>query len=166
MSDSPLHSVLNSPFECAIRSLFVLTSAWPDSVDLDRLTLLDHALIYGNEGSIGPSVSARAPIRSSGLGPRRANIRSGLELLTKANLIEVHKSDNGITYSAGDRAVPFLRLLETSHANALRQQAPIVWKHYTNFTDAQVSGEIRRLVNAEVEYSRQMERENGNANDL
>lgn len=55
-------SPLNGPLESAIRILTVLAEAYPRSLDLNRLVLLDHGLLH-SEDLGGPRVSTH-PFRS------------------------------------------------------------------------------------------------------
>ena len=57
--------VFNTPFETGVRSVVVLTSAYPAELALDQLTALDHLVVHTGDlidgpDSLHPAEAARA----------------------------------------------------------------------------------------------------------
>jgi len=141
---------LNSPFEAGIRAVVLLRAAWPSLLNLDRLTLFDHALTHGEDLNVGISISPKIPVRVSGLAARRNNLRAGLALFARTGLVDVLDGDQGISYRAGEGAASFVDLLETSHASSLKAQANRVVEQLGGMSDEGVASAIAELVGSEV----------------
>ncbi|WP_353953559.1 ABC-three component system middle component 2 [Knoellia sp. S7-12] len=108
--------LLNGPFESSIHTACLLTSAWPEPLDVDRLALMEHFVLFG-----GPDVEGiQPPIgqASTGLSTRRSNVRSGLQVLLRAGLAETE--DGGAGFRATESAPAFVSLLESPAALKMR----------------------------------------------
>ncbi|BCN78910.1 ABC-three component system middle component 2 [Prescottella equi] len=136
---------LNSPIETGVRVLMVLTSAFPDRLDLNRLVLLDHGLLHSADLGGPPSLHPPIPIRASELGVRRAAIEYGLEVLIRADLAHAGLSANGIEYWAGERADGFIGLLDTNYAAALWARALWVVTKYQGLDEVAIRHELNAV---------------------
>jgi hypothetical protein len=114
---------LNSPIELGVRSLVVLAATFPGELDLSRLVLLDHCLLHSADMDGPQSVHPAVPSRAGELGFKRTAIERGLQVVIRAGLVDVHATDEGITYRASEDAVPFLRLLKAQHLAVLQTAA-------------------------------------------
>jgi len=138
-------SPLNGPLETAIRVLTLLAEAYPNSLDLNQLVLLDHGLLHSEDLGGPSSLHPPVPIRSSELGVKRYQLTLGLEVLTRVGLADMNASVGGIHFTAADGAHPFLSLLETSYAQALAERAGWVVGRYGGLSDADLRQAIREV---------------------
>lgn len=110
----------NSPFELGVRMVYLLNSLQPTGADLQKLVLLDYAVVYSDDLGGPPSLHTPVPHRGSEYLSRRGLIEQGLYLMSTRGLVAVIMDKSGITYYAGDvaRAMvgaltsPYLRELE------------------------------------------------------
>lgn len=113
-------AAFNSPFELGVRMVYLLNSLQPTGADLQKLVLLDYAVVYSNDLGGPPSLHTPVPYRGSEYLSRRGLIEQGLYLMSTRGLVAVTMDKSGITYFAGDvaRAMvgaltsPYLRELE------------------------------------------------------
>ena len=138
-------SPLNGPLETAIRVLTLLAEAYPSSLDLNQLVLLDHGLLHSEDLGGPSSLHPPVPIRSSELGVKRHQLTLGLEVLARVGLADMNASVGGIHFTAADGAQPFLNLLETSYARALAERAGWVVGRYGGLTDTGLRQAIREV---------------------
>jgi hypothetical protein len=138
-------SPLNGPLETAVRVLILLAEAYPDSLDLNLLVLLDHGLLHSEDLGGPPSLHPPVPIRSSELGIKRQQLILGLEVLTRVGLVEMGAVTGGIHFIAAEGAHPFLSLLETSYARALSERARWVVGRFAGLSDEELRSAIREV---------------------
>lgn len=114
---------LNSPLEIGLRSLILLTVSFPRELDIDRLVLMDYCLLrsedLGGPTSVLPSVSTRG----GELGIKRSVLEHGIQVMSRAGLIEIVVSPKGLNYRASEAAAPFLRLVGSPLLDRLTQVA-------------------------------------------
>ncbi|MFD7076091.1 ABC-three component system middle component 2 [Nocardioides sp. NPDC059952] len=104
---------LNSPLELGLRALVLLTTSYPRSFDIDRLVLMDYCLIHSGDLGGPPSVLPPVPNRGGELGLKRSILEHGVQLMTRARMVDVEMTSEGITYRASEEAAPFLRLVDS-----------------------------------------------------
>lgn len=110
----------NSPFELGIRMVYLLNSLQPVGVDLQKLVLLDYAIVYSDDLGGPPSLHTPVPYRGSEYLSRRDLIAQSLYLMSTRGLVAAAMDETGITYFAGEAArsmvgaltSPYLRELE------------------------------------------------------
>lgn len=120
MKKSRAVAAFNSPFELGVRMVYVLNSLQPAGTDLQKLVLLDYAIVYSDDLGGPPSLHTPVPYRGSEYLSRRDLIAQGLYLMSTRGLVAVAMDETGITYFAGDNAramvgaltSPYLRELE------------------------------------------------------
>lgn len=113
-------AAFNSPFELGVRMVYMLNSLQPAGADLQKLVLLDYAIVYSDDLGGPPSLHTPVPYRGSEYMSRRDLIAQGLYLMSTRGLVAVVMDEAGITYFAGDSArsmvgaltSPYLRELE------------------------------------------------------
>lgn len=113
-------ATFNSPFELGVRMVYLLNSLQPAGADLQKLVLLDYAVVYSADLGGPPSLHTPVPCRGSEYLSRRDLIAQGLYLMSTRGLVNVAMDETGITYFAGDSAramvgaltAPYLRELE------------------------------------------------------
>lgn len=136
-------SPLNGPLETAVRVLTLLAEAYPDSLDLNQLVLLDHGLLHSEDLGGPASLHPPVPIRSSELGVKRHQLTLGLEVLTRVGLAEMGAVAGGVHFVAADGAHPFLSLLETPYARALAERARWAVGRFGGLSDGELRTAIR-----------------------
>jgi hypothetical protein len=132
VSDGPVSPtrVFNTPFEAGVRSVLVLTSAYPMELALDQLTALDHLLVHTGDLVDGPdSLHPPEPTRATEMLVRRALVDSGLKLMACKGLVQLRATSNGFRYRAGDDAGSFVDLLSSSYASDLKARANWLFVH-------------------------------------
>ena len=120
MKKSKPIATFNSPFELGVRMVYLLNSLQPAGADLQKLVLLDYAIVYSDDLGGPPSLHTPVPYRGSEYLSRRDLIAQGLYLMSTRGLVAVAMDETGITYFAGDNArtmvgaltSPYLRELE------------------------------------------------------
>lgn len=113
-------AAFNSPFELGVRMVYLLNSLQPAGADLQKLVLLDYAVVYSDDLGGPPSLHTPVPYRGSEYLSRRGLIEQGLYLMSTRGLVAVTMDTSGITYYAGAAAramvgaltSPYLRELE------------------------------------------------------
>jgi hypothetical protein len=97
--------VFNSPFELGFRMVYLLSALRPAGADLQKLILLDYAIVYSGDLGGPESLHTPLPYRGSELLSRRTLIEQGLHLMSSRGLVNARLDDAGITYVAGPAAL-------------------------------------------------------------
>ncbi len=113
----------NSPLETGLRSVCLLTAAFPTSFDLQRLVVFDYLVVHTGDLGGPESLHPKIPMRSAELLVRRGVVERGLLLMISRGLIERNVSENGILYRAGEFADAFLSSLTTIYLTELQSKA-------------------------------------------
>lgn len=114
----------NNQIETGLRSLFILTSTFPKSFDLDYLVCLDYLCVHsGDIDADMPSLHPASPNRDGEIYVRRAIIEEGLNLFISKHLIHQLFTEEGIEYAATETAAPFLDTLTSEYATNLQIRA-------------------------------------------
>lgn len=113
----------NSPLETGVRSLSILEAAYPASYDLQRLVELDYLVVHSGDAGGPDSLHAALPLRAGELLVRRELIEKGLLLMMSRGLVRRVARPEGIEYSAGEAAAPYLSALSAPYSLELRNRA-------------------------------------------
>lgn len=113
--------VFNTPFELGLRMVYLLQALFPRGADLQKLVLLDYAVVYSADLKGPTSLHTPVPYRGGELMSRRELIEQGLHLMSTRALVSASWGPEGITYFAGEnsRALTgglgsrYLRMLDT-----------------------------------------------------
>lgn len=97
-------AVFNSPFELGLRMVYLLQALAPHGGDLQKLVLLDYAIVYSADLDGPSSLHTPVPFRGAELLSRRELIEQGLYLMSTRGLVTADWDAHGITYFAGDLA--------------------------------------------------------------
>lgn len=84
--------------------VYLLNSLQPTGADLQKLVLLDYAVVYSDDLGGPPSLHTPVPYRGSEYLSRRDLIAQGLYLMSTRGLVDAVMDETGITYFAGDSA--------------------------------------------------------------
>lgn len=109
----------NSPFELGVRMVYLLSSLQPAGADLQKLVLLDYAIVYSDDLGGPPSLHTPVPHRGCEYLSRRDLIAQGLYLMSTRGLVAVAIDETGITYFAGHAARAMVRALTSPYLREL-----------------------------------------------
>ncbi len=130
----------NTPVESGLRSLIILTEAFPASYDLQRLLFFDYLLVHSADAPDGPeSLHPGTPHRSGEVLVRRGVVEDGLAFLVYRGLIEKRFDRSGIIYAATEYAVPFLDCLKADYTQRLKERAKWVVGTFGGYTDERLA---------------------------
>lgn len=112
----------NSPFELGVRMVYLLSSLQPAGADLQKLVLLDYAIVYSDDLGGPPSLHTPVPHRGCEYLSRRDLIAQGLFLMSTRGLVAVVMDETGITYFAGPTARSMVRALTSRYLRELEDR--------------------------------------------
>lgn len=122
--------VFNSPFELGIRMVYLLQALLPHGSDLQKLVLLDYAIVYSADLNGPSSLHTPIPFRGSELMSRRELIEQGLYLMSTRGLVTATWDTDGITYFAGEVARTMTGALTSSYLRELEQRCAWAAERY------------------------------------
>ncbi|WP_420132738.1 ABC-three component system middle component 2 [Rhodopseudomonas sp.] len=129
----------NTPIESGLRLLFALNQADGRSFDLQRLVSYDYLLVHSGDVADGPaSLHPAVPYRGSELLVKRELVRIGLDAMFARELLDKSFDTTGISFRATKLTAPFLELLASSYAAALRLRAKWVVNRFATYSDAEL----------------------------
>lgn len=129
----------NSPLECGLRTLVVLTAAEPAACDLQRLIFYDYLLVHSGDVPDGPeSIHPPTPLRSGEALVRRQWIERGLLLMISRELVVRTFSERGIQYQASPLTASFLGYMEQPYTKKLQDRAKWVIDRFGAYSDQQL----------------------------
>ncbi len=152
--------LFNSPFELGIRMVYLLSSLRPIGADLQKLVLLDYAIVYSEDLDGPTSLHTPVPYRGGELLSRRELIEQGLYLMSTKGLIDVTMDGEGVTYHSGSAAMTMIKSLTSKYFLELENRCNWVAKKYSlsNSTELTSSfAEKGHLWGAELESSMSQE---------
>lgn len=111
--------VFNSPFELGLRMVYLLNALGDKGADLQKLVLLDYAIVYSADLNGPPSLHTPLPFRGGELLSRRELIEQGLYLMSTRGLVSAEYRAEGINYVAGDLARSMVHALTSPYMRDL-----------------------------------------------
>lgn len=142
MSGEMALELFNSRLETGVRAVVVLNAAHPGAFDLSQLTWFDHLVVHTGDIGERPSLHPDLPHRSGELFVRRPVIEASLALMRRLHLVEVVVGERGFLYRASDEAYPFVELMRSPYARALKDRARWLAENVCNLD----ADSIERLV--------------------
>lgn len=146
-----MRSPLNSPLEVGVRVLMILTEAYPQHLDVNRLVLLDHGVLHSADLGGPESLHPPLPIRAGELGVKRTAIEEGLQVMVRAHLVEMSAGDGGIEFVASDDAYSFVSVLESEYANTLHDRVGWILQRFTDLSEDSLRSEMRSIFDSWAE---------------
>jgi hypothetical protein len=146
--------VFNSPFELGIRMVYLLQSLGPRGADLQKLVLLDYAVVYSADVNGPSSLHTPVPFRGAELMSRRELIEQGLYLMSTRGLVTASWDENGITYYAGEASRLMTTSLTSEYLRKLEARCDWVATHYGNANSEELTVQFAdsgHLWGAEIE---------------
>lgn len=140
-------SPLNSSFESGLRSMVILSEAYPARFDLQRLVMFDYLVVHSGDIEGSPtSLHPATPHRSGEYIVRREVIERGLMLFLSRGLLERHFDAHGISYTVSDMAPTFLDALNALYTQDLRKRAEWAVATFESASDS----DLQRLFSANL----------------
>ncbi len=140
-----MNSPLNSPLEISVRVLMILTKAFPASFDINRIVLLDHGLLHSADLGGPESIHPPLPVRAGELGVKRSIVERGLQVLLRAELVNMIALETGIEYQASDNAYSFISILSSSYSSLLQDRAAWAVTHFAKLSNMELRNEMRSI---------------------
>lgn len=139
------YPVFNSPLELGLRMVYLLSALRPTGADLQKLVLLDYAIVYS--GDLGGPISLHTPVPNRGgeLMSRRSLIEQGLHLMSMRNLITAEFSQDGITYHAGEDSLSLIGSLSSSYYRKLESRCKWVAEKYVSIDSMKLTNQFSNL---------------------
>ncbi len=135
-------TLFNSSLETGIRSLIILTTSFPQALDLQRLVDFDYLVVHSGDVNGPPSLHPPLPMREGELLVRRKIVEAGLALMMTRGLVTRTASSEGITYEASDYAKPFVDSLMTPYLISLIERA----KWVSDAFGSKNAAELQKLI--------------------
>lgn len=140
-------SPFNGSVEIGLRSLCVLTTAFPAVYALQRLVVFDYILVHSDDIEGGPEgLHPQTPHRGGEILVRRGVLQDGLRLYESRGLIERAYKNGGIFFSATDKSADFLDTLSTEYLKKMRERADWVVDSFRLFNDAELDIMVRNRI--------------------
>jgi hypothetical protein len=129
----------NSPLECGLRLLFILSAAKDEALDIQRLVSYDYLLVHSGDVDEGPvSLHPAVPFRGVELLVKRDLVWRGLNEMFARELVLKTFDLQGISYRSSSLTMPFLSLLRSGYAEALRERSAWLIGRFRDFGDKQL----------------------------
>ena len=141
--ERPAISPFNSPLETGVRSLIILTAAFPQEQDLQHLVFFDYLTVHSGDVEGPESLHAPIPMRLGELTVRRELIERGLFLMMSRGLVQHISSSDGFQYVATDNASAFLSMMSSPYILQLRERAEWVIDSFGHYSAQQIQQEER-----------------------
>jgi hypothetical protein len=140
-----MRNPLNSPLEVGVRVLMILTEAYPERLDVNRLVLLDHGVLHSADLGGPESIHPALPIRAGELGVKRAAIEEGLQVMIRANLVEMNTGASGIGFCASETAYSFISVLASEYATTLHERVHWIFTRFSDLSEDALRNEMRAI---------------------
>lgn len=140
-----LTSPLNSAVEVGVRILMLLTEAFPEQLDVNRLVMLDHCVLHSADLGGPDSLHPALPVRAGELGVKRTAVEAGLQLMMRAGLAEMTAAGDGIQFRAGERAHSFIQILGSNYAATLHDRVEWVVHHFDDLSETVLRSQMRSI---------------------
>ena len=119
-----------------MRSLLVLLEAYPRSLDLQRLVILDYMVVHSGDVNNGPpSLHPPSPLRAGEVAFRRELVQQGLLLMASRGLVARKVDETGISYVANDAAPILADAFTSDYVRELRLRAQWAVETAAKLTD-------------------------------
>lgn len=145
MKNNKQKSPFNSSLESGVRALTILTSIYPQCVDLQRLVDFDYLVVHSGDANGPESLHAPLPMRAGELLVRRSIVESGLLLMMSRGLVMRVTTENGIEYVASEVANAFVNSLFSPYLVKLKERAQWVADQFGLVTEEELHQITKRF---------------------
>jgi len=139
----PRPRIFNAPFETGLRSVVILTAAYPDALGLTRLVIFDHLIVHSEDVGGPPSMHPKDRSRAAEILVRRRLVDSGLALMQTRGLVARILTSEGFRYRAGEEAGSFVDMLSSTYMKALKERAIWLIEQIQPMSDEDLSGLVQ-----------------------
>lgn len=136
-------SPFNSSLESGVRSVVILDSLFPTSIDLHRLMDFDYLVVHSGDVNGPESLHAPLPMRVGELLVRRSIVENGLLLMMSRGLLNRVQTGTGIDYIASEKSNLFVSNLESPYLVKLRNRAEWVSDQFGSSSEEELREIIR-----------------------
>lgn len=136
---------LNSPVEVGVRVLMVLTEAYPEKLDVNRLVLLDHGVLHSADLGGPESLHPALPVRAGELSVKRDAVEAGLQLMIRAGLVQMSLTPDGVQFHAGEGAHHFVEILGSTYATTLHERVAWVVRNFDDLSENSLRRQMRGI---------------------
>jgi hypothetical protein len=130
--------LFNTPFELGLRMVYLLAALRPGGADLQKLVLLDYAIVYSQDVGGPSSLHTPVPYRNAELFSRRERIEQGLYIMSTRGLVDVVLDDDGMTYIAGDSSFTMVGSLTSKYWRDLQSRCTWVAEQFGEATSSEL----------------------------
>jgi ABC-three component (ABC-3C) system Middle Component 2 len=116
-------SPFNSSLESGVRSVIILNSLFPKSIDLHRLVDFDYLIVHSGDVQGPKSLHAPLPMRAGELLVRKNIIEKGLLLMMSRGMLNRVPTESGIEYIASEKTNSFVCNFESPYLIKLIERA-------------------------------------------
>lgn len=118
---------------------FLLQALRPRGADLQKLVLLDYALVYSADLAGPDSLHTPVPQRTGEVFSRRDRIEEGLYMMSLKGVITAEYDVNGIVYLAGPRCRQLVQAFTSEYAHELESRAHWVAEIFGNVSSDELT---------------------------
>lgn len=123
----------------------ILTEAYPERLDVNRLVLLDHGVLHSADLGGPESLHPALPVRAGELGVKRTAIEEGLQVMVRAELVEMSAVGSGIEFVASETAYSFVSVLASDYARTLHDRVGWIFSRFPNLSEEALRAEMRSI---------------------
>ncbi|MBH8579517.1 ABC-three component system middle component 2 [Bisbaumannia pacifica] len=135
----------NSPYELGVRMVYLLNSMFPHAASLQKLLLLDYAVIYSKDFGGPESLHTPVPYRNSELYVRYDSVKTGIYLMSTKKLIDINLGEQGVTYFAGENARVLIDSIDSDYLNSLSERCDWVTRKFGKFDTVELAEKFNDL---------------------
>lgn len=149
-------SVFNSPFELGLRMVYLLSAMRPCAADLQKLVLLDYAVVYSGDLGGPKSLHTPVPYRGNEMLSRRALIEESLHLMSTRGLVDARLDEQGINYIAGPNALALVGSAAAPYFTQLADRCQWAAERFAQIDSVRLTQEFSEMGHrwgAEIESS-------------
>lgn len=134
--------------------VYLLQALSPRGADLQKLVLLDYAIVYSADLNGPSSLHTPIPFRGAELLSRRELIERGLHLMSTRGLVTASWGADGITYFAGEAARTMTTALTSQYMRQLEHRCQWVARMFGGADSSELTSQFAasgHLWGAEIE---------------
>lgn len=117
--DTKYLCAFNSPYELGVRMVYLLNSMFPASADIEKLLLLDYAVIHSKDFDGPDSLHTPVPYRTSEIYVRYDAAKLGMYVMCTKRLVDMQLDKSGITYLAGENSRVLIDSIDSLYLSKL-----------------------------------------------
>lgn len=130
-----MNKIYNSKIELGTRAVFILNAISPHCASVERLAYFDYISIYSSEFNGPENLHPDVPLHQMEFIFRIENLKDGLNLMLKKQIINIIFKSEGIQYTLGEYAHSYLSFLDSSYYDKLTERCKWVNQHFSNLSD-------------------------------